>query len=67
MLKQSFKIENNIYSEDIINNAIEDFCEIAKISYNKWNLVILAEKDSNIEEIFNEFMNYVLWLQNELI
>lgn len=67
MLKQSFKIDSNIYKEDLINTAIKDFLEIAKISYDNWNLVIVADEDSDISEIFNEFMNYVIWLNNELI
>lgn len=64
MLNQNFKIEDSIYPENIINEAIIAFSEIANISYSSWILSINAESD--IEEIFNEFMNYVIALYNEL-
>lgn len=67
MLKQNFKIDDNIYSKDIIDNVIKDFSEVAEISYNNWVLAIASDDNSNIEEIFNEFMNYFIWLYNELI
>lgn len=64
MLNQNFKIEDSIYPENIINEAIIAFSEIANISYSSGTLSINAESD--IEEIFNEFMNYVIALYNEL-
>ena len=64
MLNQNYKIEDSIYPENIINEAIIAFSEIANISYSSWTLSINAESD--IEEIFNEFMNYVIALYNEL-
>lgn len=64
MWKQSFKIENNIYNEDIILQAMKDFSEITEISYKNWELTIKSDEDIN--EIFNEFMNYYLALSNEL-
>lgn len=63
MLKQNFKIEGSIYPENIIIQAIEDFNDVANISYENWEIVI--ESEDNITEIFNEFMNYVVWLYNE--
>lgn len=63
MQKQNFKIENSIYSENLINQAIEDFSEVAKITYTNNELII--ESDDDIIEIFNEFMNYVVGLYNE--
>ncbi|MDD5769647.1 MAG: hypothetical protein PHE25_01660 [Candidatus Gracilibacteria bacterium] len=64
MGKQSFKIENNIYNEDIILQAMKDFSEITEISYKNGELTIKSDEDIN--EIFNEFMNYYLALSNEL-
>ena len=66
MLKKDFKIENNIYNEEIIKNAIIDF-KWFNIKYLKSILKISWNSDIEIEQIFNEFMNYVLWVQNETI
>ncbi len=63
MQKQNFKIEDSIYPENIIVQAIEDFNEVSNISYKSWEIII--ESDEDINEIFNEFMNYVVWLYNE--
>lgn len=65
MLKKSFKINSSIYSSKNIKEAINDYSEITKIVYDKWILVIEWENESEITEIFNEFMNYVIWLYNE--
>jgi hypothetical protein len=64
MLNQNFKIEDSIYPENIIVQAIKDFFDVANISYKNWEIII--ESDDDIEEIFNEFMNYVVVLCNEL-
>ncbi|MDD5213059.1 MAG: hypothetical protein PHG82_01420 [Candidatus Gracilibacteria bacterium] len=63
MQKQNFKIEDSIYPENIINQAIEDFKYVADINYTNNELIIESEDD--IDEIFNEFMNYVVGLYNE--
>ncbi len=63
MQKKSFKIDNNIYSEDIISQAVLDFSEIANIIFSDWFLNI--ESDWDVDEIFNEFMNYSIALHNE--
>ena len=64
MSKQNFEIDNNIYPEKLILLAIQDFSEIAEITYENNNLII--KSDWNEIEIFNEFVNYVTWLYNEL-
>lgn len=65
MLKKSFKVNEKLYWEKYINNSILDFKDIAKISYKKWELII--EWETDLDEIFNELMNYVISLQNEQI
>lgn len=65
MLKKNFKINNNIYPENFILSAIEDFQEVGTINYNEWDLIIEWSVDDDLDEIFNEFMNYVIWLINE--
>ncbi|MDD4151922.1 MAG: hypothetical protein PHR68_04875 [Candidatus Gracilibacteria bacterium] len=64
MLKKSFKIDNDIYSIDLINKAIIDFIDFVKISYLN-SEIIIESNDDDINEIFNEFMNYVVGLYNE--
>lgn len=63
MLSQNFKIENSIYPEKTIIQAIFDFSEIATITYA--DSVLCIEAEWWIDEIFNEFMNYVLSISNE--
>jgi len=66
MQKKCFKIENNFYSQDILLQVISDFSDIANISLENNELCIEWENFYEIDEIFNEFMNYVIWLYNEL-
>ena len=61
MIKE-FEINPEIYSENIINQAIIDFEEVSEIKFKKNNIIIDSE-DS--EEIFNEFMNYCISLISE--
>ena len=64
-MKKEFEINNEIYSEDIISQSILAFEEVSLIRYNNWQLEINWENDWEIDEIFNEFMNYIVWLVNE--
>lgn len=64
MLKKSFKIDNNLYSSDIVLEAINDF-EGFSLTFTDFILDISAETDVEIQQIFGEFMNYVLALYNE--
>lgn len=62
MLKKSYKIDYKIYSDKSIEDAIIDYKDIANIKYEKWELIIEAESD--LDEIFNELMNYVIYIDN---
>ncbi len=64
MLKE-YNIEKKIYPIDIITQAIKDFSEVTSIDYDNWLLKINWENEKEIEEIFNEFVNYCIWLINE--
>lgn len=64
MSKQNFEIDSTIYPENLILTAIQDFSEVAEIIYENKTLTI--KSDWNEIEIFNEFVNYVTWLYNEL-
>jgi hypothetical protein len=45
--------------------TISDFSEVSDISYNNWKLNIVWDNESEIEEVFNEFMNYLISNINE--
>lgn len=66
MQKKDFKLENSIYDEAMLKIAIKDF-EWFDIKYSKSVLTIFWNSTEEIEEIFNELMNYTLWIQNETI
>lgn len=61
-MQKNIKIDTEIYSEDKINNAISDFWEVADISFNNSIITISWINDLEIDEIFNELMNYVISL-----
>lgn len=65
MQNKNFKIDNLIYSKEYINRTCKDFEEVWKIIYKDWILNIYWESEEEIENIFNEFMNYIIWLINE--
>lgn len=67
MLKKCFKIDNSIYSEDIINSVIEVFKDISEISYDEDKLCINVDSEEEAKETFLEFMNYYIWVYNELV
>ena len=66
-MKKDFKINTEIYSAKTIKQAIEDFKEVWEIGFKEGTLSVCWESDTDIEEVFNEFMNYVIWLYNESI
>ena len=60
-----YKVDFSIYRIEKIQLAIDDFKEITKIEL--WDNILIIKWDySNNEfnEIFNEFMNYVLSIIN---
>lgn len=63
MKTKTYIISNDIYDSSKIEAAISDFSDIWTIQYEKWFLYISFSEDSNeADEIFAEFMNYVLAL-----
>ena len=61
-MKKIFNIDSEIYSDDKIQNAISDFGEVADIQFSNSTITITWINDFEIEEIFNELMNYVISL-----
>jgi hypothetical protein len=66
MQKKDFQLENNIYPGNVIGESISAFAWF-DIAFEKWILTISWNDGNEIEETFNEFMNYVLWIYNEAI
>lgn len=66
-MEKKINIETEIYPEKIIIEAINDYKDISDIEYSNNVLTIKWNKMDDIDEIFNEFMNYVIWLNNETV
>lgn len=64
-MNKIFEINLEIYPESIIKQAILDFQGVAKINLNGNKLDIIWETEDEIDEVFNEFSNYIIWLINE--
>jgi len=61
-MEKKYTISTKIYQEDSIAQAIEDFAEVSPISFSQETLSIQWDSEDEIQEIFREFMNYVLSL-----
>lgn len=61
---KNYKIDNEIYSTESINIAIDAFEDVTTIHYKNNQLEISGENEDEIEELFWEFMNYVIWIIN---
>lgn len=59
MQKKSFKINKELYPENLILESISDFREYG-YEITLENDEIMISSDENIDEIFGELMNYVL-------
>lgn len=64
-MEKVFNVNSEIYSEDKIVQAISDFEEVASISFEDNLLMVKWNNQEEIDEFFNEFMNYLVWLINE--
>jgi len=61
-MEKEFSVSWNIYSLDVIQQAIADFVGVTEIVYKNDILTISGESEDEIQEVFHEFMNYVLSL-----
>lgn len=61
-MKKDFPISFEIYSKETLIIAIEDFSEIAEISFWEQIISVSWETEAEVQETFHEFMNYVLSL-----
>jgi len=62
-MKKDYKIDIELYSMDNIKQAISDFSEVSEILL-KNSVISISWKDENeINEIFNELLNYIISLE----
>jgi len=61
-MKKDIQISLRVYSENKIKQAIEDISSSVEISFSNGILTIIGDSQQEIDEIFHEFMNYVLSL-----
>ena len=66
-MKKKYKIDIDIYSIDFLIQWISDFSDVWKINLENDILYIYWENKSEIDEFFNEYINYVSSLINENI
>ena len=72
-MKKEFEISTELYPEDVVKQAISDFSEVFKPHTNPLligegtikKFIIEWNSEKEIEEVFNELMNYIVWLINE--
>lgn len=64
-MKKNIKIDLNIYPKEKILEAISDYKDAAIITMKNNELIIVWDSNEDIDEIFLEFWNYVIWLINE--
>lgn len=61
-MNQDFQIDTQIYSLEKIQEAVEDFKESIDIEFQSNILTLHGDSEEEIQEVFHEFMNYVLSL-----
>jgi len=64
-MDKDYIIDGKIYKVWLLKKVILDFSDVAEIEYKKGKLNIKWNNESEIEQIFNEFMNYYVWLAAE--
>ena len=64
-MQKEYSIDRSIYKESLINKAIEDFREVWEIKFIDSEILIRGDSEAEIEEIFWELINYIIWLYNE--
>ena len=61
MQRKIFKIDNNFYSDNSIKIACNIFSENYDIKYSSWE--ISFENSEDVDKLYLEFMNYLLYLE----
>jgi hypothetical protein len=63
-MNKAFQIDENIYHTENILETLEVFREHWVQEYKDWMLTIQSENENEIQEIFDEFCNYMLFINN---
>jgi len=62
-MKKTFQFDSSFYDAEALKQAIDDFSDSYSITLIwKDELEIQAESEQEWEEVFSEFMNYVISL-----
>lgn len=61
---KSFPINQEIYNLETILDTLDVFQEYWVKEYKDWFLQIESENEDEIQEIFNEFCNYMIFINN---
>lgn len=64
-MKKEFIVDSSIYDDVILHQMITDFKEVASIEFLGNILTIEGDSPEEIDECFNESMNYCIWLIND--
>ena len=62
-MEKVFNLSSKLYREDFIERAIKDFNDVATIKFNNFSITIIWDNDDEIEEVFNESLNYIISLE----
>jgi len=61
-MEKNYTISLDLYKREAIEQAISDFWDIASMSLLQDEITIVWENSEDTDEVFHEFMNYVLSL-----
>jgi len=61
---KNYIIDSEIYQKNAIDQAIIDFQDVADFEFKNNEIYITWDSEEEIETLFWEFMNYVIWIIN---
>lgn len=61
-MTKEFTVSSDIYSDSVIQQAVDDFADVTKILFRNNAIQISWDTEEYIDEVFNELMNYTLSL-----
>ncbi len=61
---KNYIIDSEIYQKNAIDQAIIDFQDVADFEFKNNEIYITWDSVEEIETLFWEFMNYVIWIIN---
>jgi hypothetical protein len=64
-MQKKYLIDGEIYSQKMIKRALIDFFQVSEMNFSENQLEITGDSESEIDEIFNECMNYCISLISE--